>query len=91
MRKTFTDYLDDVSLTYVDPSVLYTENQITAELSDRSIDFQNWHIQNNSGIEYWNQNIGENRGNENNWNDWYTFCGISIIYKLNTIPKVCMY
>ena len=91
VRKVFTDYLDDVSLTYVDPSILYTESQIAASLSDRSINFQNWHTQNNSGIEYWDQNIGKNRGNENNWNDWFTFCGISIIYKFNTTPKVCFY
>ena len=41
--------------------------------------------------QYWDQNIGKNRGNENNWNDWFTFCGISIIYKFNTTPKVCLY
>jgi len=91
IRKIFTDYIDDVSLTYVDPSVLYAENPIAAELSDRSVDYQNWHLQNNSGINLWDENIDKNRGNENNWNDWFSFCGISIIYKFNTTPKVCMY
>ena len=67
-RATFTDYLDDVSTTYVDYDRLLTENGIeSADLSNRS-----------------GQDItpGTNRGDESN-NDWYFMSGISISYNFS--------
>ncbi|NNC96385.1 MAG: hypothetical protein HKN92_12575 [Chitinophagales bacterium] len=65
-RKTFTDYLDDVSTTYVSPlSLPGGEGSVAYELSDPSVD-----------------KIGEagyQRGNPNK-NDDYFFGGISISY-----------
>ena len=48
LRKTFTDYLDDVSTTYADPGVLSAENSpLSMVLANRSFEpgfdnFQNW-------------------------------------------------
>lgn len=64
IRKTFTDYIDDVSGNYVDPDQLRAQNgPLAAELSDRRID---------SSEEY-------NRGNANN-KDWYSFYGFMITF-----------
>ena len=65
MRKTFTDYIDDVSLTYVD-EVLLAENRgpETVALANRT----------GSPID-----TGSSRGNADN-NDWYLISGITISY-----------
>lgn len=69
IRKTFTDYLDDVSGAYVDPDMLASYNgSLAAELSDRTLD--------NSNL----SNTGFNRGNSSN-KDWYAFYGIMITFK----------
>lgn len=69
IRKTFTDYLDDVSGKYVDPYLLAQSNgTLAATLSDRSI--------NNNGL----SSAGFNRGNSSN-KDWYAFYGIMITFK----------
>lgn len=69
IRKTFTDYMDDVSGSYVDPDLLSAYNgSLAAELSDRSID--------NSGL----SNVGFNRGNPNT-KDWYAFYGVMFTFK----------
>ena len=66
VRKTYTDYLDDVSGVYADPNAIRVEYGKTAYyLSDRSI------IKNPKG------NIGRQRGDNTN-RDWYTFTGIQI-------------
>jgi hypothetical protein len=73
MRKTFTDYLDDVSTTYVDTEKLAAENtSIAAALADRSISSDG-----NAAHE------GLQRGNSQN-NDWYSFIGIFITYSLKS-------
>ncbi len=65
IRKTFTDYLDDVSGNYVNRDVLRTENgPLAAELSNRSID----------------GSTGLNRGNPVN-KDWYAFYGVMLTFK----------
>ncbi len=65
VRKTFTDFLDDVSGNFVDSEQLRIENgPLAADLSDRSI----------------NDNGGINRGNPNN-KDWYTFYGLHLTFK----------
>ncbi len=67
MRKTFTDYIDDVSTTYVDRRVLEAElDQMAADLADRSV------IPNAAGSE---------RGNPNT-KDWYSYAGITITAKI---------
>ena len=66
MRKTTTDYLDDVSTTYVDPAILKAENgPISAILADRSL------TPNEPGTQ---------RGNSNT-KDWYSFAGAFITIK----------
>lgn len=70
-RRTYTDYLDDVSTTYVDKSILISTNgELSAMLSDRSIDGQI--------IDKTNRQ----RGNESD-NDWFMFTGITLNYTLS--------
>lgn len=69
IRKTFTDYLDDVSGNYVDPNLLASYNgSLAAAFSDRSL--------NDNGL----SNAGFNRGNSSN-KDWYTFYGVMLTFK----------
>lgn len=71
VRKTYTDYLDDVSGVYADPNAIRVEYGKTAYyLSDRSI------VKNKSG------NIGRQRGDNSN-RDWYHFTGIQFNYTLS--------
>ena len=73
MRKTFTDYLDDVSSTYADPDVLFATNgELAAVLADRSL------------VNPGKSNTGRQRGNATN-KDWYSFAGLSITYKI--VPR----
>ncbi|MEC8968226.1 MAG: hypothetical protein VX756_03685, partial [Bacteroidota bacterium] len=73
MRKTFTDFLDDVSGLYPNQALLVQETGtgLSAELSDRSV--------NPDGIN--NSNYGLQRGNPNN-NDWYAFSGFIVTFSL---------
>lgn len=73
-RKTFTDFLDDVSGTYPDPTLKPYSSQLSQQLSDRS---------KNAG-----SNINEQRGNPRT-KDWYVFCGITLTVKLNIKPPPC--
>lgn len=75
IRKTFTDYLDDVSGNYVDPVLLAKYNgPLSASFADRSINPENI---NNAGL---------NRGNSN-FKDWYATAGIYLAIKLGRDPK----
>jgi len=74
-RRTYTDYLDDVSTTYVDRFVLASEKGIVAALlSDRSL----------SG----GDNVNVQRGERTN-NDWYVFTGITVSIKVFDRPEAC--
>lgn len=73
-RKTFTDYLDDVSGTYLDPAITPPESVFTSIFSDRSKAAGN--------------NIGKQRGNPRT-RDWYFFFGLTLNIKLNTVRKTC--
>ncbi len=73
-RKTFTDYLDDVSGTYPDPSTAPLNSATAVKMSDRS---------KNAG-----SNINEQRGNPRT-KDWYFFFGITLNIKLNMKPAPC--
>jgi hypothetical protein len=79
IRITFTDYLDDVGGMYVDPIQLGAINgQVAASLSDRSLN-------NSSGL----RNVGARRG-DGAFNDWYSFFGLGITYKLGQRAKCPM-
>lgn len=92
MRKTFTDYLDDVGGTYADPQYLAMEDMIAAQLSDRTIDLQDFLANNpTADITVWSQNADKQRANPNGWNDWYTFAGITLSFKIVKTPKVCQF
>jgi len=76
MRKTFTDYIDDVSTTYADPSVLLSQNtEVAAILADPS---------KNSETE----KTGFQRGNPAN-NDWYSFIGLTLTFKIKDKSDSC--
>ncbi len=92
LRKTFTDYIDDVGGIYASPQYLFMENEDAANLSDRSNMLQNY-IASNPGadITTWTGNTNRNRANENLWDDWYYFAGLTLSYKIYTKPKVCQY
>lgn len=78
LRKTFTDYIDDVSGYYPsDPGEL---DPVTIDLSDRSIEQQGFD----------GTNWGTQRGNPTN-KDWYVFTGISLIINLNHDPNRCYF
>lgn len=72
IRKTFTDYIDDVGGgSYVDPALLISENgPLAAELSNRSL----------SGSRY------GSRGNSTT-KDWYVFSGMMITFRLGQPGK----
>lgn len=75
MRKTFTDYLDDVSTVYADPAQLKADNgAISAAVADRS----------GTG----SSNIGRQRGNPRN-KDWYSFAGLTLTFQLVDKPDHC--
>jgi len=78
MRKTFTDYIDDVSTVYADPSILRGQNTVMSEvLADRSPEIGE------------PRNVtGSPRGNSKT-NDWYSFAGIIITYKIQFKPLMC--
>ena len=74
MRRTWTDYIDDVSGNYVDNAILAFENgPLAATFADRS------------GVEdaipgY--ENTGRARGDANT-RDWYVYSGLTITYILS--------
>ena len=74
-RRTATDFLDDVSGFYVNPTELAEiRGPLAAELSNRSI------------IRY--DTTDRLRGNPNN-NDWYVFTNFKIIFKLSSSREKC--
>ena len=73
MRKTFTDYIDDVSTVY--PKTLASGT--AAALSDRS-----------SYIDSTIKNPGRQRGNSKN-KDWYGFVGFSVSFQIYELGDPC--
>ncbi|MCD6018145.1 MAG: hypothetical protein K0S53_1266 [Bacteroidetes bacterium] len=73
-RKTFTDYLDDVSGTYPDPDITPFTTINGPKLSDRS---------KNAG-----SNVNEQRGNPRT-KDWYFFFGLTLNFKLTFVAPPC--
>lgn len=73
-RKTFTDYLDDVSSEYIDRGILAEENgKLAAILADRSFEARNYRFKEN----YRGFSPGSPRGNPD-IDDWYMFAGFTI-------------
>ena len=64
------------------------ENENAANLSDRSNALQNY-ITNNPGadITTWSGNTNRNRANENMWDDWYYFAGLTFHTKFTLNQK----
>lgn len=78
LRKTFTDYLDDVSKQYVNPALLAQEKgPLAAILSDRSLNNDN----------FFNM-VGTQRGNPY-IKDWYNFFGFQVSIQVHGKPKPC--
>lgn len=74
-RRTNTDYLDDVSGLYADPSVIEeARGPVAAALSDRSL------IASDKRDTY--------RGNPQT-NDWYVFTGITLQFKFGELYEKC--
>jgi len=76
LRKLYTDYLDDVSTSYVYPSVLTRERGIEAsQLSDRSLNLDFEEDQKYT-------NLYRQRGNSKT-KDWYSFVGITLVWRID--------
>jgi len=76
MRKTFTDYLDDVSKTYVD------ENTLLAERGQTAVDFA-YRTNKLPGHEKdMYPPDGTIRGS-GKYDDWYYFAGVTLTYRLD--------
>lgn len=74
IRKLFTDYLDDVSNTFIDPNVLLANRGAKAlELSYRGDELKD-------GLQTYPP-IGQIRGNPI-YGDWYYFTGLTLSYRL---------
>lgn len=75
LRKTFTDYLDDVhSDVYVDPVKLAAESgSLTVDLANRSLD----------GSRFGKRGTASSK-------DWYVFTGLMLTFKLGK-PSNCFY
>jgi len=68
IRKTFTDYIDDVSTLYADPVTLAAENgPVAAALADPSL----------SNTQEGHNYTGLKRGNSRT-KDWYVFTGLTV-------------
>lgn len=73
IRKTFTDYIDDVSTSYANPVAISSEKGPVASLmSDQSLDLDTKY-----------GNVGRQRGNSKN-NDFYSFAGVMLTFKLSS-------
>lgn len=77
MRKTFTDYIDDISTTYYFDAPEIINNNTTPTPKQLLSDPTMSHKPNMQ------------RGDEKN-NDWYNYTGITITYKFDLLHKqVC--
>lgn len=79
MRKTWTDYFDDVSGVYVNRTVLIEENgRLASDFADQSFE--------QSGANGTNE--GTMRGDPGR-NDWYNFTNVAITFRLGKSPTTC--
>ena len=83
LRKTFTDYIDDISTTYVDNSALQAEKGPKASrLADRTPEL----IDPDTGLNRILNEDGMSRGNSET-TDWYSFAGVTITFKIGYKAK----
>ncbi len=75
MRKMFTDYLDDVSTTYVNPSLISPTSLLFSDQTPVDDELKVL-------------NTNRQRGNSK-LKDWYNFTGIIITYRINKKRIVC--
>ncbi|MBC7628881.1 DUF6089 family protein [Ferruginibacter sp.] len=75
LRKTFTDYLDDVSTTYADKNLLLLNN------GQRAVDMAFRGGELKTGLVY--PGAGSIRGNAQS-KDWYYFTGLTVGFRLNS-------
>jgi len=79
-RRTYTDYLDDVSTTYPDfQKLLASKGPIAVALSDRSLFHSDTSV-------VFPKYIGKQRGNSQD-PDWYLFAGITIYVRITSPGK----
>ena len=78
-RKTFTDYLDDVSTTFVGSSPGLPSSDYPIEMSVEAQEMSDPLGTHSNQME---------RGDPDN-NDWYSFLGITLSFKLNNNTKGC--
>ena len=79
-RKTFTDYIDDVSGTYVDREFFRNcRTQLIADLADRTTVT----IPGSDPVKYDYHKAGTARGNNHKTKDWYSFATLSFTFKLD--------
>jgi Domain of unknown function (DUF6089) len=84
-RKTFTDYLDDVSKTYADPALLSAQARLLADRSN-----EKGQISALSGaeqIKYSGYGVKDSKRGTDNENDWYIVSGFNISYILTPTQK----
>lgn len=85
-RWTFTDYIDDVSSTYIDNAWLAESSELAARMADPSIQTND----DSDPLPNVTYSAGNQRG-EAKYNDFYMFSQITIAYKLRTgrngLPK----
>lgn len=85
-RYTFTDYIDDVSTTYVDPNWLQSVDELAYRLADKSIQTND----ESDPLPNVSYGAGNQRG-ESKYNDFYMFSLVTVSYKLRTgrngLPK----
>jgi hypothetical protein len=85
MRKTFTDYLDDVSMDYVDDQIVGGANgYLAAAMKDRSAE----QINPNTGLPYEKFYMGNPRGSMKG-SDYYMFLNFTITRKIMGGKSVC--
>jgi len=79
LRKTFTDYLDDVSTTYASTEVLLSEKSaLSAAMADKRLS-KNQETTDNTGFQ---------RGNSKN-TDWFAYVGMTISFRIKTRDERC--
>lgn len=74
LRKTFTDYIDDVGANYnVDPNAFGNSQSLAEDLSNRSLDNSRYGIRGNSST-----------------NDWYVYYSASLTFRLGKTNKCAL-
>lgn len=87
LRKTFTDYLDDISTTYVDPQITTGANTgLSSALADRTPELGDINLTNDYGT---NETLGANRGDVNYNKDWYMFFNFTLTRKIVGGKQTC--